>query len=203
MKHTTHERRYLKTELRAKPVEGGGRVIEGYAAKFNVHSEELCDDDNPDVVFREVLAPGCFDLDGSPDVICCVDHDESRFLGRTSSGTLTIAVDDVGLRFECRAADTTLGRDTCELIERGDIKGNSFAMLVLEEEWSETEDGTPLRTIKRCLIDDVSVVLRPAYPDTELAVRSLTKARAAKAPLRTPNNDAARLALAEREIFAD
>lgn len=204
-----HERRYLTKELRAKrsePGESSAGTIVGYAAKFNVISELLYDEEKG-IEFREVLLPGCFDLEASPDIVCNREHCDDDPLGRTTSGTLTVTVDETGLRFECLAPNTQLGRDTIELItprggmEFGDLNACSFAMSVEEDEWSETEDGTPLRSIKRCPVYDVSLVMHPAYPNTEVAMRSLAKARAAKPqePL-FRNIDRARLALAEREI---
>lgn len=182
------ERRYLKTknltELRAKRNEGGGGTIEGYAAKYNVISEDLGG-------FREVLLPGCFDLENSPDIVCNREHNDDDPLGRTISGTLEVTADDVGLAFNCNVADTSLGRDTLVLIGRGDLQDCSFAFCVPEdesgEEWDETDDGTPLRKIKKCVLFDVACVMHPAYPQTEVALRSLsarTKATERKKILR-------------------
>ena len=189
MAHASKERRYLTQELRAKRSTGGA-TIEGYAAKFGIVSEDLGG-------FREVLLPGCFDLAGSPDVICNYEHDDCAILGRTSSGTLKIAADEVGLRFECAAPPTALGNDVCALIERGDLKGNSFAFEVSEggEEWGKADDGLPLRKITRCLLYDVAVVVHPAYADTELALRSLAQAQTPPTPRNV--NCGARLRLAE------
>lgn len=172
------ERRFLTGELRAKRGDGGNK-IGGYAAKYNVISEDLGG-------FREVLLPGCFDLDNSPDIVCNFDHDDCRILGRSTSGTLRVSADDVGLAFECDTPNTTLGNDIVELIARGDIASNSFAFTVEEEEWDEMEDGTPLRKIKRCVVWDTAVVIHPAYPETELALRSLEAARAKTQPQPEP-----------------
>lgn len=177
MEHHKKERRFLNVELRAtRADEGSGNAgtISGYAAKFGVVSEDLGG-------FREVLLPGCFDVSASPDVVCNYEHDDCRMLGRTSSGTLKLSTDDTGLAFECSAPDTTLGRDVCELIRRGDLRSNSFAFEVAEdgEEWATADDGLPLRKISRCILYDVSVVIHPAYPETELAIRSLEKSKAA------------------------
>lgn len=193
-----HERRYLKqneTQLRATRGEGGGNTICGYAAKFGVESEELYDE-RRGVAFREVLLPGCFDLEANKDVVCNFDHDDNKILGRTTSGTLTLSADETGLYFECRAPNTTLGNDLVELIGRGDINANSFAFDIPDggEEWGETADGTPLRKITRCILYDVSCVIHPAYPETELALRHFKPK-----PRPTDHNRAARLRLAEAE----
>jgi HK97 family phage prohead protease len=175
------ERRYLKTELRATR-DDSGATIEGYAAKYNVISEDLGG-------FREVLLPGCFEL--YEDIVCNREHNDDDPLGRTISGTLKVETDDIGLVFRCSAPNTTLGRDTVELISRGDINSCSFAFIVEnedDEEWGETEDGQPLRSIKRCTVYDVACVTHPAYPQTELALRSLNKALASKQSIRSKTN---------------
>lgn len=198
MQNNSRERRYLKNELRASRRANGERIITGYAAKYGVISEDLGG-------FREVLVPGCFDLEASTDVVCNYDHDDCRMLGRTTSGTLQISADETGLLFECRAPNTSLGNDICELIERGDIAANSFAFVISDggEEWAETEDGLPLRRITRCVIFDVSVVVHPAYPETELALRSLHALRDERkqpppTPATVPVITRCRMALAER-----
>jgi HK97 family phage prohead protease len=185
------ERRRQKAELRAVRSEAGGGSISGYAAKYGVVSEDLGG-------FREVLLPGCFELD--PDIIFNREHNDGDPLARTSSGTLKVQADDVGLAFDAVVANTTLGRDTLTLVERRDIQGCSFAMDVFEEEWGESDDALPLRKVKRCCVYDVAAVVHPAYGDTELAARSAIAARAPKPPRSLP---AARLALAERVLLPE
>ena len=66
-----------------------------------------------------------------------------------------------------------MGRDTVELVRRGDLSGASFAFTVRseDEEYQRTEDG-PRRYISRVAgLYDVSVVLTPAYPETTAQVR--------------------------------
>jgi len=185
------ERRYLSNELRAKRNATGGGTIAGYAAKFNVVSEDLGG-------FREVLLPGCFDLEANADVLCNREHNDCDPLGRTTSGTLRISADDTGLAFECDVADTTLGRDTLTLVERRDVESCSFAFEAIDEEWGVAADDLPLRKIKRCALYDVAIVTHPAYPETEVALRSLSKSRAVRS---VSNVVAARLALAERILI--
>jgi hypothetical protein len=168
------ERRYLKTELRAEPGDNGRPVIKGYAAKFNTLSEDMGG-------FRETILPGAFDLERSTDIIFNFEHSDPLIMGRSTSGTLRVAVDDIGLAFECEAPNTTLGNDIVELIKRGDISGCSFAFIVDEsgEQWDTTDDDTPLRKLtKGITVFDVCVCVHPAYQDTEVALRSLSNQRA-------------------------
>ena len=83
-------------ELRALPAEGEQPAkIVGYAAVFDQESEPLGG-------FVEVIAPGAFDDVLGADVRALFNHDANYLLGRTASGTLTLSVDAVGLRYERR-----------------------------------------------------------------------------------------------------
>lgn len=161
------ERRSISSEIRAE-----GRTISGYAAKWNTLSQDLGG-------FVETLAPYCFDLDNSPDVVLNYDHEDRDILGRTESGTLKLTQDDVGLYYECELPAKSPKVDVDGLIEsiaRKDIRGCSFAFVCPEdgEEWGTTEDGTRLRTITGgVILYDVCPVPRPAYFDTDVAVRRL------------------------------
>lgn len=84
-----------------RPVEvcgGGGQMrIGGYASVFNVQSRPLAG-------FTEVVTPTFFDhsrSNGFADVVCRFNHSDLMVLGATNSGTLRLAVDSVGLDYEC------------------------------------------------------------------------------------------------------
>jgi len=73
---------------------------------------------------------------------------------------------------ECDLPNTSLGNDLNELISRGDIKHQSFAFTVLDDEW-QMVDGKDTRTIKKIKnLYDVSPVTYPANADTSIAKRS-------------------------------
>lgn len=175
------ERRVLLEglEVRAEGDDSPPQLV-GYAAKFNVLSEEMWG-------FREQIAPGAFDraLKEKHDVRYLVDHDPTRILGRTKSGTARLAVDKVGLRAEVDLPDTQTGRDIRESVGRGDVSGMSFAFRVGVEEWNEKADP-PVRTIKDVDLFDVSAVTYPAYPETEVSARALDKVKEITAPAPEP-----------------
>ena len=88
------EKRVCKTdplEFRAASDDGAG-TISGYAAVFDKLSVNLGG-------FREQIAPGAFDGRLNDDVRALFNHDPNRILGRTASGTLTLKIDEVGLRY--------------------------------------------------------------------------------------------------------
>ena len=141
----------------------------GYAALFNSPTEIAG-------AFTEELAPSVFSERLSrEDVRALIDHDSGRVIGRMSAGTLRVSEDEKGLAVEIDLPDTTDGRDLAVSLERGDISGMSFAMKVEEEEWDDRGD-IPHRKILRASIYEVSAVAFPAYPDTEIGLRSYEKA---------------------------
>jgi HK97 family phage prohead protease len=157
--------------------EGQQTKVVGYAAKFNQWSSDLGG-------FIERIAPTAFDKADMSDVRGLIDHDPSRILGRTTSGTLKVSVDEIGLRYEIDMPDTSYARDLIESMKRGDINQSSFAFRVNyenpeAEEWRfNDQTGVYERTINEFSgIFDVSPVTYPAYPSTESVVshRNLDK----------------------------
>ena len=149
-----------------------GRTIVGYAAKFERWSEPIMG------WFKEQIARDAFSECDVTDVIMCFNHNIDSILARTTSGTLTISTDDEGLRFEFEAPATTMGNDMLELVRRGDISKCSFKFTVEEDEWRYADKDNGLeydeRTIRRIgKLYDVSLVVYPAYSDTEAGVRHL------------------------------
>lgn len=154
-----HMERRTATELRAS----AGRKLEGYAATFGVPARIGG--------FTETILPGAFraSLAAGRDVLCLVDHDPSRLLGRTASGTLRLAEDSRGLHFELDMPDTGLGRDVLALAERRDLGGMSFSFKATDEAWP-ARDRRELRALD---LFEVSVVhSHPAYQQTVISVRS-------------------------------
>jgi|SRR5579871_4183725 len=121
----------------------------------------------------ERFAPGAFDqyLKNSPDVVALVNHDKSAILGRTSAGTLHLKTDAKGLHYEVDPPDTQYARDLLTSIQRGDIRGSSFAFHPTEVEW--TRDGVKdVRLVRAATVHDVSPVTVPAYGGSSVGLRS-------------------------------
>jgi len=162
---------------------GGGMKFKGYAARYSSQSNDLGG-------FREVLAPGAFDKvlsrRSKPDVVLTYNHNPDLLLARTSSGTLSLASDEKGLRFSADAPDTQLAKDLSTLIRRGDLTGASFAFTVSPsaESWTTDERGQAIRTIREVQeLYDVSIVATPAYSAASVGVRALERWKAARGVL--------------------
>lgn len=150
--------------LEVKENENGRTVIRGYAAVFESESQDLGG-------FVEIVERGAFDdvMKTNPDVFGKYNHE--RVIGRTSSGTMRLLVDERGLRYEIdppRAA-----ADVVELIERGDVRGSSFAFRSSpkDETWQRDAAGRMIRRIKKfSFLGDAGPVDTPAYLATETYV---------------------------------
>lgn len=150
-------------ELRAvAELRAAGRKLEGYAATFGTEAR-IAD-------FVEVIQPGAFKatLATGKDMVALVDHDVTKVLGRTRSGTLRLAEDSRGLSFSLDVPDTTAGRDVLALAGRGDVGGASFGFKVVDESWTGRR-----RELRAVDLYEISIVSAwPAYPRTTVAVRS-------------------------------
>lgn len=149
-----------------------GRRLSGYAIKFHSLSVDLGG-------FQEYIAPEAVDrsLRDALDIRALVDHDSSKVIGRTRSGTLTLRKDTTGLAFTMEPDPAiSYANDIMRAVSRGDVSGMSFGFRTLADEWN-FEGDTPIRTVTDMRISEISVVTFPAYPSTDVAMRSLNQVR--------------------------
>lgn len=95
-----------KFEIRSSEITADNQKLTGYAVKWDSPSEVLfCD-------FIEQFSPNAFaeTLKENKDVRALFEHDYSKLLRRTSSGTLKLEQDKIGLRFELVPPDTSYRR---------------------------------------------------------------------------------------------
>lgn len=170
MKKGSERRHFTVKELRVVRADGQPAVIAGHAAVFDTLSVELWG-------FREKIQKGAFANTLNADVRALFNHDPNLVLGRTTNKTLSLREDEKGLFVEITPPDTQAARDAVALIERGDVTQMSFGFRTITDKWN-TEDGETVRTLVEVELFDVSPVTFPAYPDTDVAVRSLEKWKA-------------------------
>jgi uncharacterized protein len=153
------ETRGAAVELRAAP----GKRLEGVAAVYGAPTTL------PNGVV-ETIAPSAFaaSLRSGGDVVFTVDHDMTRILGRTKSGTLTLRDTPAGLAFSVALPDTSAGRDAWELASRGDMHGASVTMRVRADRW----DGNRRTVLEADLIECAAIAWQAAYPQTVVQARS-------------------------------
>ncbi|ERN54100.1 HK97 family phage prohead protease [Alkalihalophilus marmarensis] len=155
-------------EIRSSSDDESQKIV-GYALRFDSKSEDLGG-------FVEVIKRDALNNADMSDVRALVNHDADKVLGRSTSGTLKLEVDDFGLKYIIDPPNTSYARDLIESMKRGDINQSSFAFIIDYEndgeEWDYNDDrDVYVRTIKRFKkISDVSVVTYPAYAATESVV---------------------------------
>lgn len=157
------ELRNFNLEVRATST----RQVEGYALVFNKESNDLGG-------FTEVIEPTALEnvLEKS-DILCLLNHNEDRgVLARSQygKGSLSLEIDNTGLKYRFEAPNTALGDELLEGLKRGDISTSSFAFTIEKDTWTK-KDGKYLRTINKFKqLFDVSPVYRPAYNDTSVRI---------------------------------
>ena len=193
------ERRFASsgTRIERRAVDGVEvPVLRGHAAVFDQWTTLY---EGRYWVWREVIRPGAFAtaIAERQDVVGLFNHDANHVLARTASRTLVLEQDDRGLADTMELLDSQTNRDlVIGPVERGDISGQSFAFLARndgKEVITRNDDGTIIversgeritlreekdRTIEEreiLSVDlfDVSVVTRPAYGGTDVALRSM------------------------------
>lgn len=152
------------------------RTVEGYALLFDTASDGLC--------FIEVIERGA--LDGvieKSNIFALLNHDQSRgILARSKNGvgTLSLTIDDIGLKYRFEAPRTALGDELLEYLRRGEVSESSFAFTVEKETWEQTDDDVWKRTIHKFnMLYDVSPVYDAAYSATSVNLRGKDEAQAA------------------------
>lgn len=169
------------SEERAMPqiVDAERRTIEGYAVVFEKESRILFDKTKKRF-FVEVIKRGAVSNEDlkSWDIKALAEHDSSRLLARSvaGKGSLSLSVDDYGVKYRFEAPHTSDGDTVLELVKRGDLFGSSFAYIALDKniKYERKTDGTLHRAVDKILrMFDVSIVSDPAFFGTDVQARSL------------------------------
>lgn len=166
MKENLEIRNTIGKVLRQEDAES--RKVEGYALLFNTTSDNLS--------FEEVIEPSALDgVIARSDVFALLNHKKDRgILARSymGEGSLTLEVDEKGLKYTFDAPKTALGEELLENLRRGEINQSSFAFTVREDKWTKKEDGSWKRNIIQFdELYDVSPVYNAAYSKTSVYMR--------------------------------
>ncbi len=157
-----NEQRHSKgtAEVRAGQT---GPMIVGYAATSGLATLQ-----------SEQIDPGAFTKTISEaDVRALGNHDADWLLGRMKAGTLRMASDATGLRYEIDVNESDPdGQRALAKVRRGDWDGSSFSYRAIRDEWDWSAEPRRRRLLEAALID-VGPVTFPAYPDSSAAARAL------------------------------
>lgn len=168
------EREYRTMELRtSEQGEEKSYIVEGYATTFN-DTYELFRDGN--YIVMENVDKDAFKNTDMSDVVFQIDH-EGRVYARTRNKSLSLDIDEHGLKTRTDLSLTSGSREVFDAIEAGLYDRMSFAFTVTKDSYTEEEkeDGTVILT--RSILEvgklyDVSAVSFPANPNTDISARS-------------------------------
>jgi HK97 family phage prohead protease len=160
-----------KVEVR---MEGEGEeqypIIEGYAIVWEAETFI----GSPSWGWYEKVSRNALQGADMSDVVAKWNHDTNYPLARTGSvNNLELIVDETGLKYRFKAMNEDVEK-FAENIKLGIVRGSSFEFTAKKTSWTEDyKDGKELRTIEEIdVLYDVAPVLREAYPQTTVNVRS-------------------------------
>lgn len=166
------EYRNMVVEIRAADNEEK-MIVEGYATTFS-QPYMLYDGQHYKVI--EQIAPMAFQECDMADVIMQYNH-EGRVFARNKNGTLSLTVDNVGLKITADLGGTDIGRQLYQEIKGGYTDKMSFSFVVGEDKRETTEDyENSIEIVNRTItkikkIYDVSAVSIPANDLTSISAR--------------------------------
>ncbi len=122
--------------------------------------------------YIEIIKRGALDGTDLSDVRLLVGHDASRIPLARTPRTMSLEVDADGLTFRAQLPDTEAGKEAFEAVQRGDIRGLSFAFTV-PDGGDEYDPTTNTRTIKRIAkVYECTLTAFPAYESTYVSAES-------------------------------
>ena len=138
-------------------------IIEGYAVIFDSPATHG---------FTEIIDRNAFNGCDMKCVPLKYNHDDSHLIiASTKNNSLSLTVDDKGLKIRAVLIDTTSNIDIYKSIRAGLLDKMSFAFTVSEEDWDYQNDIRRILRIDR--LYDVSVVDLPFYDTTSIYARAL------------------------------
>lgn len=156
-------------ELRAIDNEENKMIVEGYAVRFN--ETTLIGD--KEWGWYEVIDPHALDQANMKDVPLKYQHGDTKgVLARTRNKSLTLTIDDKGLKIRAELIDTQDNIDIYKSIKAGLLYQMSFAFDVLDEEIDRNTNPVTRKIKEIGTLYDVSVVDFGAYPTTSIYARS-------------------------------
>jgi len=152
-------------EIRKAEEEGSepSFFVEGYATTWDEYV--LFEEDG--VQYKEQILPEAFEDADMTDVIFVKDH-QGTVYARTKNGTLTLTVDEHGLKVKADMSKTSSAREAFEEIASGMYDQMSFAFTVNADEYDQRTHKRTIKGLKK--LYDTSFVGFPANPGTDISV---------------------------------
>jgi len=170
------EIRAFTFEVRAENNEEHGNFLEGRPIVYDSRTNLGW--------YDEIIERGALDTTDLKDVRFLVNHNTdmiplARSRNNTVNSTMQMEIDEKGMkiRVDLDTENNTEAKSLYSAVERGDIDGMSFMFTVDEDKWEDIDSDHPTRSIlKISKVFEVSAVTFPAYEDTSIQARGLSKA---------------------------
>ncbi len=135
-------------------------------------------------IYTEYIEKGALTDTDLRDVRFLINHNTdmiplARSRRNTENSTMQMTVDDEGMliRVDLDIENNADARALYSAVDRGDISGMSFMMIVDKDKWENVNDEMPVRRILSIgQILEVSAVTFPAYAQTAISTRGLSDA---------------------------
>lgn len=126
--------------------------------------------------FTERIKEGAFSgsLAGEREIKSFFNHDAGQVLSTTKSDpALKLVENKTGIRFESPIPPTSYGNDLKVNLNRGNVRGSSFAFTVEEDDWQEDKSGNIHREVIKGTLYEIGPVTNPAYSSSSASLRGL------------------------------
>lgn len=172
------EIRMLAQNLEVRDDSDEKMIVEGYAVVFDSPATHG---------FTEIVDKNAFNGCDMKSVPLKYNHDDSHLIiASTKNNSMSLMIDDKGLKIRAELIDTTSNVDIYKSIRAGLLDKMSFAFTVSEEEWDYNTDTRRILKIDR--LYDVSVVDMPFYDTTSIYARALDTLNKGKRNLNNKSN---------------
>lgn len=139
-------------------------IVEGYATTFDVPYDFMPG-------YKECIRKSALEGADMSDVIFQFDHN-GMVMARLRNNTLSLFIDDHGLKVSADLKGSQQGRELYEAIKNGLVDRMSWAFRVAEDGWEFDKENRISYITKVEKVYDVSAVSIPANDDTEINARS-------------------------------
>jgi len=162
------------SDLKLEETEGK-MILEGYALVFE--QQTLIGDEERG--FKEIIDRTALADTLMKDVPMKYNHtDNYLIIARTKNKSLSLEVDNIGLKIHAELVDTDSNRDIYKMVRSGLLDKMSFSFSVSKQTWDRSEKIPVRRILGIERLYDVSIVDLPAYDGTSIYSRSLELADA-------------------------
>lgn len=113
------------------------------------------------------------------DIKMTMWHNREKLLARSNKGvgTLKLSVDEIGVKYEFEAPNTSDGNNALELVKRGDMSGSSFTYWSDESSavsYTKDENDVLIRHVKKIgMVYEMTIASDPAYTQTSVTAREI------------------------------